>query len=398
MFYLYNSLTRQKEIFKPISKNKVLIYVCGITPYDTTHIGHAFTYIVFDVLVRYLKFKKFEVNYVQNVTDIDDDILKKAKEEKKNWKQLGEYWTKRFLKDTKNLNLLFPTHYIKATDSIEQMINLIKVLTKKKFTYKKNGNVYFEISKFISYGKLSKFNRNQMILISKERGGNPTDPFKKNPLDFILWQKSGKDEPFWQSPWGKGKPGWHIECSAMIYKFLGSRIDIHGGGKDLIFPHHENEIAQSESYTGKSPFVKYWMHTSMVLCNGEKMSKSLGNLIMIRDLLNKYSSNEIRWMLLSHHYRSPWEYEENQLISAKININNIIAALKLLKNLKKNNDSGNHLKIISNYLADDLNIPFALDYIEKITEAFLKKPKDAKLFIGVSEYMTILNMLGFNFK
>src|ERR1035437_7158693 len=218
---IYNTLSRKKEIFVPIKNKEVSIYVCGVTPYDTTHLGHAFTYVSFDLLIRYLKFKGYKVNYTQNVTDIDDDVLRKAKETNTNWIELGNFWTDKFLKDLNFLNVLSPTNYVKATGSIEKIIEIVGDLISKKLAYENKGNVYFNVNKFKKYGKLSKYTREQMILISKERGGDPSDILKKNPLDFILWQKTKKGEPFWQSPWGVGRPGWHIECSAMINTYLG---------------------------------------------------------------------------------------------------------------------------------------------------------------------------------
>ena len=341
---LYNSLSQKKEEFVPRKKNHVSIYVCGITPYDVTHLGHAFTYIWFDVLIRYLTFKGYKVTYTQNVTNIDDDILKRAKEENRDWKELGDFWTRRFLLDMSALNVLPPTFFVKATESIALMIGIIEVLLKKGYAYERNGSVYYDITKFKSYGKLSRFNEKQMLILSKERGGNPEDPLKKNPLDFVLWQKSKPNEPYWESPWarppatlpnqldtkqgdvagevgrGFGRPGWHIECSALIHKYLGPQIDIHGGGLDLIFPHHESEIAQSEIYTGKKPFVSLWMHTEMVSYLGEKMAKSLGNLVMISDLHRKFSVDAIRFVLLSHHYRESWEFKEKEMYEAETSI------------------------------------------------------------------------------
>lgn len=356
---IYNSLSGKKEEFKPFSDKEVSIYVCGITPYDTTHLGHAFLYVFFDALRRYLIFKGFNVNFVQNLTDIDNSILERAKELGKNWKELGDFWNERFLLDMKDLNVLFPSNYVRATNSIPKIIEITQSLLKKNFAYQVSGNVYFDVKKFPKYGNLSKFNEDQMLLIAKERGGNIEDKNKQHPLDFILWQKSLEGEPFWDSPWGKGRPGWHIECSAMINQFLGSQIDIHGGGKDLIFPHHESEIAQSESYTAKFPFVKYWMHTSMLMYQGEKMSKSLGNLIMVKDLLKNYSPNAIRWVLLSHHYRTPFEFNMEEIIDAE-------KITKLIENsFKKTNslispDIENKLKEL---MDDDLNTPEVLKMI-----------------------------------
>lgn len=344
---VFNSKSLRVEEFVPQEKNNVTMYVCGITPYDTTHLGHAFLYVFFDAVFRYLQYKKFKVVYTQNVTDIDDDILKRAKNDNRDWRELGDFWTNKFLKDLKDLNLLMPTHYVRATDSIPTIIKIIEGLVKNKFAYAKEGNVYFEVSKFIDYGKLSKLTRSEMVKISKERGADPDDPLKKDSLDFILWQKSKPDEPFWNAPWSKGRPGWHIECSAMIQDRLGEQIDIHGGGADLIFPHHESEIAQSESYSGKTPFVKYWMHASMLMYQGEKMSKSLGNLVMVSDLLKKYSPNAIRWMLLSHHYRQEWEYDEKELQEAQ----------EKVKHMQENKNTDVAEQIIENdfNFADSLN-------------------------------------------
>ncbi len=381
---LYNTLTRKKEDFKPIKSKEVSIYVCGITPYDTTHLGHAFVYVSFDALIRYLNYKNYKINYTQNVTDIDDDILRKAKEENKDWKEIGKFWTDKFLNDLKFLNVLPPTNYVKATGSIKKIIEIIEELVNKKIAYEKNGNVYFDVKKFKKYGELSKYTESQMILISKERGADPNDPLKKQPLDFILWQKSKDKEPFWESPWGNGRPGWHIECSAMINQYLGDRIDIHGGGRDLIFPHHESEIAQSESYTGEDPFVKYWMHISMVMYEGEKMSKSLGNLIMISELSKKYSANSIRWLLLSHHYREPWEFDYSDIEEAQEKISLIN---KLLNNFSGAKPDIKLREEFESFLDDDFDTPKALDLlfglakVEKPDVSFIKKGMDTLGFI-----------------
>jgi L-cysteine:1D-myo-inositol 2-amino-2-deoxy-alpha-D-glucopyranoside ligase len=314
---LYNSLTKKIENFKPLSDKQVSIYVCGITPYDTTHLGHAFTYIQFDALIRFLTSYDYKVTYTQNVTDIDDDILKRADRDGMDWQKLGQFWTDKFLKDLKSLNIRMPDYYTKATDYIVQIVQIVQLLIEKKQAYEKNGNVYFDISTFPKYGQLSGFSEDQMKYISSERGADPNDPNKKNPLDFILWTASTKDQPGWDSPWSRGRPGWHIECSAMAYSTLGKQIDIHGGGRDLVYPHHESEIAQSESYTGKAPYVKTWMHTAMLMYQGEKMSKSLGNMLFAEELLKKYSPNTIRWVLLSHHYRAPWEFQDEMADQAQ---------------------------------------------------------------------------------
>ena len=297
---LFNTLTGTTDIFKTLQPKQVSIYVCGITPYDTTHLGHAFTYTQFDVLIRFLQFQGYEVNYTQNITDIDDDILKKAKEVNKNWQELGTFWTNKFTKDMKSLNNIPPTHYVKATETIPTIIEIIEKLESDGFAYEKNGNIYFDVQKDPEYGKLSKYNREQMIKLSKDRGADPEDPNKRDSLDFILWQKSKTEEPYWNSKWSKGRPGWHIECSAMVYKCLGKKIDVHGGGSDLRYPHHESEIAQSEAFTGQQPFSQIWMHIGMVEYQGEKMSKSLGNLVMVSDLLKTIQQTQfVIYFLLS---------------------------------------------------------------------------------------------------
>ncbi len=396
MLKLYNSKTREKEILKPLEKNKISIYVCGITPYDTTHLGHAFTYVFFDVLVRYLTFAGYKVNYAQNVTDIDDDILKKAKEKKTDYKKLGDFWTKIYLSDMKSLNVLLPTHFVKATGSIDKMVEIINALLKNAYAYRNGGNVYFDVSKFKRYGKLSKFNKRQMVLISKERGGDPNDPLKKNPLDFILWQGVKENEPSWDAPFGKGRPGWHIECSAMVNRYLGEQIDIHGGGKDLIFPHHESEIAQSESYTGESPFVKYWIHTAMVLCSGEKMSKSLGNLIMIKDLITKYSPNAIRWVILSHYYRHPWEFEEKELHVCEDYVREISIALKQINKVSAREINADiYLKDFICIMNDDLDTPKVLRLILRIAKRIQREQNKSNIKELQEVLKTIIAALGF---
>lgn len=346
---------------------KVTIYVCGITPYDTAHIGHAFTYVLFDTLIRYLSSRGLKVNYTQNVTDIDDDILRKSKEEGKDWKKFGQVWTQRYLADMKSLNVMRPTSYVKATDSIGQMQKMIKRLVEKEFAYKSANNVYFYVRKFKGYGKLSHFSPRQMELLLRERGGDPADKNKRDPLDFILWQGWKKGEPYWNSPWGKGRPGWHIECSAMINAYLGERIDIHGGGRDLIFPHHESEIAQSESFTAKRPFAKFFMHSAMVMYMGEKMAKSLGNIVLVSDLVKRYRPNAIRWMLLSHHYRQVWEYDKAQLDVASIWARKLESALSKPANERRLNESSALAKFTQS-MDDDLNTPQALRVLSELLE------------------------------
>lgn len=378
---LYNTLTKTKETFKSLKSKKVTLYVCGITPYDTTHLGHAFLATVFDVLYRFFEYQNYEVNYTQNVTDIDDDILKKAKEIGEDWKKLGSYWTDKYRNDLKALNTIPPTHYVKATETMPTIIEIIEKLVADGFAYEKNGNVYFDTQKDSDYGKLSKYSREEMITLSGERGADPDDPQKKDPLDFILWQKSKSDEPGWESPWSNGRPGWHIECSAMVYKYLDKKIDIHGGGSDLIYPHHESEIAQSEQFTDLKPFAQFWMHAGMVGYKGEKMSKSLGNLIMVSDLLKEYSPNAIRYLLLSHHYRQAWEYKKEELKKAEMVIKLIETKLKSFSNSQEYENENINLNHFTDALSDDLDTPKALKVLNETVKA--DRIADAKKMIRI---------------
>ena len=312
---LYNALTQTTQAFIP-SGPEVTVYVCGITPYDTTHLGHAFTYTVYDTLIRYLEHLGHTVRYAQNVTDIDDDILRKASEVGEDWQALGDRWTVHFIEDLRALNLRPPDYFPRATDTIAEIVTAVEQLLEAGVAYEVGGNVYFHIDDWPAFGKLSRIPRQDMLVVANERGNFPDDPNKRDPLDFVLWQAQKPGEPAWDSPWGAGRPGWHIECSTMVTQLLGETIDIHGGGADLAFPHHECGIAQVEPVTGK-PFVRVWMHSAMVHYQGEKMSKSLGNLIMARDLLKTYSPDAIRLYLAYHHYRTAWGHDELKLKQAR---------------------------------------------------------------------------------
>lgn len=289
------------------------IYVCGITPYDTTHLGHAFTYVVNDTLIRYLEYSKYLVRYVQNVTDIDDDILRKAAEVGEPWQALVNRWTTHFIEDLQTLNVRPPDHFPRATSVIPQIIETVQGLIEAGVAYVVKGNVYYAVDRWPKFGQLSRIARSEMLPVANERGNQPDDPNKQNPLDFVLWQAQKSGEPAWESPWGVGRPGWHIECSTMATKLLGDRIDLHSGGSDLLFPHHECEIAQVEPVTEKAPFARFWLHVAMVRHEGEKMSKSLGNLVMVRDLLQKTTPDALRVYLAQHHYRTPWAYDSSAL-------------------------------------------------------------------------------------
>ena len=305
---LYNTLTKTRDEVTS-TDGKMRMYVCGVTPYDTTHLGHGFTYVMFDTLARYMDYVGYETITVENVTDIDDDILRTAKERGVHWHQLATRETQKFLEDTAALNVRRTDHFPYATLETPKMQEMVQTLIDKGLAYERNGSVYYSVKADPDFGKLVDWGYDEMLKIANERGNMPDDPNKDDPLDFVLWQGSKPGEPMWDSPWGLGRPGWHIECSAMSMRYLGNTVDIHSGGEDLIFPHHEAEIAQSEGYSGE-PFVRYWFHVAMVRLDGEKMSKSLGNMIFVRDLLRDYSGDAIRLYLLSHKYRDQWAADD----------------------------------------------------------------------------------------
>lgn len=305
---LYNTLTRSKEIFEPMTPGKVRMYVCGVTVYDKCHVGHARANVTFDIIYRYLKFLKYDVTYVRNFTDIDDKIIKRSNEQKIPWKDLTEHYILEFRQDMEKLGNEPPTLEPKATEHIPQMIALIENLITKDLAYTAGGDVFYRVRHFKSYGRLSGKNIEDL-----ESGARvEVMEAKSDPLDFVLWKATKPGEPYWPSPWGDGRPGWHIECSAMSMAYLGESFDIHGGGRDLIFPHHENEIAQSEGVTEKK-FSKYWLHNGFVNINTEKMSKSLGNFLTIQDILQEHDGEVLRAFLLSVHYSSPIDFTEQNL-------------------------------------------------------------------------------------
>lgn len=312
---IYDSLSQKIKSFKP-RDNEVSIYVCGITPYDTTHLGHAFTYTSIDIFVRYLESQGLKVQYAQNVTDIDDDILRKATEVGEDWRALGDRWTAHFISDMIALNVRPPDYFPRATEYIGEIIIMVGDLLKVGVAYESGGSVYYEVDCWNEFGKLCGLSDDEMLSIANERGNFPDDLNKRNPLDFVLWQAQAPSEPAWDSPWGPGRPGWHIECSTMSTRLLGNTVDFHSGGSDLSFPHHECEIAQVEPINRKKPFVRFWMHIAMVYYEGEKMSKSLKNLVMVHDLLKDLSPDAIRLYLGCHHYRDSWSFDKEDLKQA----------------------------------------------------------------------------------
>ena len=321
---VYNTLTGGKEEFQPLVPGKVGMYVCGVTVYDYCHIGHARANIVFDVIYRYLQFAGYEVNYVRNYTDVDDKIINRANERGIDSTTLAEEFIKAFDEDMASLGLALPTCSPKATEHIEQIVEIVERLIEKGLAYESAGDVYYAVENFPGYLKLSKRNMDDMRAGARIAPGEQ----KRNPMDFALWKAAKPGEPAWESPWGPGRPGWHIECSAMSMKYLGESFDIHGGGKDLVFPHHENEIAQSEGASGK-PFVKYWLHNGFVNVNQEKMSKSLGNFFTIRDILQSYDPEVVRFFILTAHYRSPIDFSDQNLQEALAGLSRFYEALQV---------------------------------------------------------------------
>ena len=360
---LTNSLTRKKELFRPINPELITMYACGPTVYDYPHVGNARTLVVFDTLFRVLKKIFSKVSYVRNITDVDDKIIEASKSKKKSIREITELVTKTFHENCISLNCLSPTHEPKATEHIEEMIEMTKSLIKKNFAYESKGHVYFSVTSFKGYGKLSNKNLEDLKAGSRIE----VSKLKKNPMDFVLWKPSVDGDPGWESPWGKGRPGWHLECSVMSEKYLGKQFDIHGGGLDLIFPHHENEIAQSCSNNSSEKFSNYWIHNGFVTINKEKMSKSLGNIISITEAVNKYSGQVVRLALLSAHYSQPLDWNDKLLENQKSTVE------KWYKLYDETNDELSS-EIIETLL-DDLNTP---GFIAKIHELYSKANKGDK--------------------
>ncbi|MBA2454560.1 MAG: cysteine--tRNA ligase [Chloroflexia bacterium] len=363
---LYDTLSGEKKEFAPWDGRTVRMYVCGVTPYDTTHIGHAMTYLTFDVVNRYCQYLGWRVKYVQNVTDIDDDILKRSARDGEDWDLLGDRHTRQLVQDLSALNVLWPQVFPRASEEVEMIVEMNQTLIEKGNAYESGGNVYFRVESDEDYGVLGKYSHAEMVELSRERGADPDDPLKEGPLDFILWQATQPGEPSWESPWGPGRPGWHIECSAMAMRYLGETIDIHGGGSDLIYPHHECEIAQSQHFTGKTPFTRFWMHIGMVEYQGEKMSKSLGNLVLARKVLRHHTADAIRLYLHSNHYRGAWNYKDN----GPAEYEGLASLLREAMFIESGNsnalDASSYEDRFRGALDDDLNTPEAVKVLHEL--------------------------------
>lgn len=356
---ILNTLSSQKEEFLPPGET-VKMYVCGVTPYSDSHIGHAMSYVLFDVIRRYLEYRGYKVRYVQNVTDIDDKLIKRANESGSTVKELADRFTASYFEDMDALNVRRADAYPKATEEVPKIIEVISGLIEKKHAYPVGGDVYFRVASFPGYGKLS--HRRPEDMISEPGSEN----IKESPMDFALWKGAKPGEPQWDSPWGPGRPGWHIECTAMSIKYLGETIDIHGGGNDLVFPHHENEIAQSEAFTGKAPFARYWIHNGLLQLGNQKMSKSLGNLITIKEALARHSADAIRLFILSSHYRSPLTVTDDGWEAAE-------KGAERLRQAARRNSDGNKSSVFD---AED----YRLRFIEAMDDDFNTAQAIAALF------------------
>ncbi len=372
---ILNTLTRRKEEFKPINEGKVGIYVCGPTVYDYIHIGNARPMIVFDTLRRYLEYKGYEVNYVSNFTDVDDKIIKRANAEGVDASVISERYIAEVKKDMAALNVREATTHPKATEEIPDMIEMVKTLIEKDYAYEVNGTVYFRTRKFKDYGKLSKKNIDDLRSGNRDLLVSGVDE-KEDPLDFVLWKPKKEGEPSWPSPWGDGRPGWHLECSVMSKKYIGDVIDIHAGGEDLIFPHHENEIAQSEAANG-TEFARYWMHNGFLKINNEKMSKSLGNFFTVREIAEKYPLQVIRFFMLSAHYRSPLNFSAELVEASKNGLERILTAVDRLKSINgtdgevdkaASDEMDAFVKKYEDAMDDDLNTADAISVIFELVK------------------------------
>ncbi len=370
----------------------VKLYVCGITPYDATHFGHAFTFVSFDVLIRYLQYLGHRVRYVQNVTDVDDPLFVKARQVGVRYEDLAKAETEQYVSDMRALNVLPPESFPHASEEIGGMIELATRLLDSGHAYQVDDFVYFAVSSARDYGQISHLDREGMLTLARERGGDPDDPRRRDPLDFLLWRPSSDYEPAFDSPWGPGLPGWHLECSTMAHEYLGAPLDIHGGGSDLIFPHHENENAQSEAASGTEPFAQFWMHTGMVFLGGQKMSKSLGNMVFIRNLLPSYQADALRLYISSCHYRSELQFDEAALErAAKLAVDLARAASMLGGDLSSGIDIPSYRKRFKEQMNDDLDTTGAIQILHELANAIDRANGDGQ---GIGEAQSALRELG----
>jgi L-cysteine:1D-myo-inositol 2-amino-2-deoxy-alpha-D-glucopyranoside ligase len=369
--HLFDTLRGQKAPLEIPSDRPLTLYVCGVTPYDTTHVGHAHTFLIFDVLIRYLRFRGAEVRYCQNVTDVDDPLFERASRDNVQWDELARRETARFVADCDALNMTRPDFNPKASEEISGMIPIIEGLIAQGHAYERNGSVYYRVKSFPEYGAMPRMGYDELLATANERGNNPNDPNKDDPLDFVLWKTAPAGLPAWPSPWGQGQPGWHIECTTMSTRYLGEQIDIHGGGRDLVFPHHPSEIAQTEPYTGKAPFARFWVHGGLLWLDGEKMSKSLGNMVFVRDALAEHSADALRWYLLASPYREDLHYDRGGPAAAESQVARLREALAAASGPEPALDASQARTAFLDALDDDLNTPLALALLSGLSSDVL---------------------------
>ncbi len=383
----------------PAAERPLSLYVCGVTPYDTTHIGHAHTFLIFDVLIRYVRHRGGVVRYVRNVTDVDDPLFERATRDGRHWKELAESETDKFHRDCVALNMLPPDHVPRVSQEIDGMLPIIEGLVGQGYAYAAGGSVYFSVAHWPQYGEMVRErlpDRAALLTAANAMGNVPNDPHKRDPLDFVLWRPSNPGEPAWPSPWGAGRPGWHIECTAMATRYLGNQLDIHGGGRDLTFPHHPSEIAQSEAYTGCAPFARFWMHGGLAFFNGEKMSKSLGNLVLIRDAVRRHSTAALRWYLLRTPYRADFNYVTDEVHATEVQVGRLFDALGATGGSGTPLELGRGRDAVLDWLDDDLQTDRALPILAELAEQVSTAAADGRdVGAAQAQLRELLDVFGF---
>jgi L-cysteine:1D-myo-inositol 2-amino-2-deoxy-alpha-D-glucopyranoside ligase len=394
---LFDTLRGHKAELEIPRDRPLTLYVCGVTPYDTTHIGHAHTFLIFDVLIRYVRFQGGSVSYCQNVTDVDDPLFERARRDNIHWADLANREVDQFIRDCQGLGMIAPDFFPRVSEEIAGMLPIIERLVEVEAAYARNGYVYFDVSSEPTYGEMARLaGYKELLDLANQRGNNPNDSNKDDPLDFLLWQPSQPDEPFWESPWGPGRPGWHIECTTMSTRYLGPQLDIHGGGRDLIFPHHPSEIVQTEAYTGERPFVKFWVHGGFAWLDGQKMSKSLGNLVFIRDALKQHDADTLRWYLLSFPYREDFHYSREDVEYIDTKVQRLRAALRADGGSGEALDLAAEREHVIELLDDNLQFHVALGVIDIMARKVLDSGAAGRDIVAAqSQLREMAAILGF---
>lgn len=393
---LFDTLRGHKATLAIPTDRPLTLYVCGVTPYDTTHIGHAHTFLIFDIFIRYVRSQGGSVLYCQNVTDVDDPLFERAKRDNIAWDALAKREVDQFIKDCRAMNFITPDFFPKVSEEITGMIPIIAGLINNGKAYVSNGNVFFDVSSEPTYGEMARLgDYAQMLKTANERGNNPNDPNKRNPLDFVLWQVSRPGEPTWPSPWGAGRPGWHIECTAMSTRYLGEQIDVHGGGRDLVFPHHPSEIVQTEGYTNKRPFSQFWVHGGLTWLDGNKMSKSLGNLVFVRDAVLQQSPDSIRWYLASFPYRTDFNYIRADAAAAEHEVARLVAALSAPSTATPSLDVSAARVAFFAALDDDLQMHVAIQQLKAMIDQILAAQTTHAIGAAQADLRACAQVIGF---